>query len=459
MLCACKKIVSFLAFLGGCAPLLSAEVQATPESPLSGSTQPPVVLLNGLQLPDSIGDILLGRACSVSTGKPPSSGTFGNLEPLLKAQGFQVLFFDNCAECPGKTIEECGVALGRFLERHSREPGAAEEFDLVAHSMGGLIIRSWLAGKSASGFAPPEKTRVRKAVFLGTPHFGSYTAVSLPFLPPQVAQLAKGSSFIWNLATWNQGGDDLRGIDALAVAGAGCPLGSMPDAGDGVVALTSASLAFAREPERTRVVPCRHTSVVLGPCMARTRIANIDDATHLSYRAIVSFLTDTEEWRAIGLSAAEHSVLTRYGGGVVEWVDEQGSRVPSSRLLSGAGVEWYSAPEGRFETNLHPAETTDLWFETASGWVKNGAVIAAGGARPYLIKWGPWIGSVQQEASGLVLRGANLTGLDVTIDGRTARVTASSDDSIAVEWEGPAGLHKIEAAGPSGRATINWYKP
>jgi pimeloyl-ACP methyl ester carboxylesterase len=418
-----------------------------------------VVLLNGLQLPDSIGDLLLGRVCPVSTGNPPSSGTFGNLEPLLKAQGFQVLFFDNCAECPGKTVEECGLALGRFLDRHAREAGAADEFDLIAHSMGGLIIRSWLAGKHVSGFAPPEKTRVRKAVFLGTPHFGSYTAVSLPFLPPQVAQLAEGSSFIWNLATWNQGGDDLRGIDALAVAGAGCPLGLMPEAGDGVVALTSASLAFAREPERTRVVPYRHTSTILGPCPARTRIANIDDATHLSYRAIVSFLTDTEEWRSTGLSAAEHPVLASYGGGVVEWQDEMGSRVASSRLLSGAGVKWDGAQEGRFKTNLHRAETTDMWFETGSGWVKNGAVIAAGGARPYLIKWGPWIGSVREEASGLVLRGANLTGLEVTVDGAPVRVTAASADSISVQWEGPAGLHKVEAAGPSGRATIDWYKP
>lgn len=418
-----------------------------------------MVLLNGLQLPDSIGDLLLGRVCPVSTGNPPSSGTFGNLEPLLKAQGFQVLFFDNCAECPGKTIEECGLALGRFLERHTREEGAGEEYDLVAHSMGGLIIRSWLAGKGTTGFAPPEKTRVRKAVFLGTPHFGSYTAVSLPFLPPQVAQLVEGSSFIWELGTWNQGGDDLRGIDALAVAGAGCPLGSMPEAGDGVVALTSASLAFAREPERTRVVPYRHTSTILGPCPATTRIANIDEPAHLSYRAIVSFLTGTDEWRVIGLSAAEHPVLSSHGGGAVEWLDEQGSRVPSSRLMSGAGVDWDGAPEGRFETNLHPAETTDMWFETASGWVKNGVTIAAGGARPYLIKWGPWIGSVQQEASGLVLRGANLTGLEVTVDGAAAPVTSASADSIAVEWEGPAGLHKVEAAGPSGRATINWYKP
>ncbi len=372
--------------------------------PLEATPQPPVVLLNGLQLPDSIGDFLLGRICPLSTGNPPSSGTFGNMEQLLRSQGLEVAFFDNCAECPGGTIEDCGRALGRFLERYPRAPGASAETDLVAHSMGGLIVRSWLSGKSATGFEPPAQTRVRKAVFLGTPHFGSYSAVSIPLLPPQVAQLAEGSAFIWDLATWNMGGDDLRGVDALAIAGAGCPLGATPEAGDGVVALTSASLGFSREAERTRVLPYRHTSTILGPCPARTLLANIDNASHLSYRALTSFLAGTDEWRAIGLSAAEHSVLAWSGGGVVEWQDEQGRRVPSSKLLSGAGVEWDTAAQDRHETNLHPAETTDLWFETGSGWVQNGAAIAGGGSRAYLIKWGPWIGSVQQE--GPVLNAA-----------------------------------------------------
>lgn len=428
-------------------------------APLQASAQPPVVLLNGLQLPDSIGDFLLGRICPASTSTPRSAGTFGNLESLLRSEGLDVLFFDNCVECPGGTIEQCGHALGRFLERYPRAAGAPEDADLVAHSMGGLIIRSWLSGKGDSGFQPPGRTRVRKAIFLGTPHFGSYSAVSIPLLPPQVAQMTEGSPFLWNLATWNLGGDDLRGVDALAIAGAGCPLGSAADAGDGVVALTSAALSFAREPDRTRVLPFRHTSTVLGPCPARTLLANIDNAAHLSYRAVSSFLSGTDEWRAIGLSAAEHPVLSRYGGGILEWRDEQDQPVPSSRLQSGAGLNWSSAPQERYQVNLHPAETTDLWFQTPSGWVQNGAAINAGGSRPYLIKWGPWIGSVEQNGSLLTLRGANLSGLDFTIDGVRATATAISGDAASLEWQGPAGLHLVEAAGPSGRASIQWYKP
>lgn len=417
--------------------------------------QPPVVLINGLQLPDSIGDFLLGRVCPVSSANPRSSATFGNLENLLRSQGFAVSFFDNCVECPGRTIEECGQALGRFLERQAGDSGAA---DVVAHSMGGLIIRSYLTGKTASGWIPPRQVRVRKAIFLGTPHFGSYTAVPLPLLPVQVSQLVEGSAFVWDLATWNVGGDDLRGVDALAIVGAGCPFGSKAEASDGVVALTSASLVFAREPERTRVVPYRHTSTVLGPCPARTMLANIDDAAHLSYRAIQSFLTDTDEWRAIGLSAAEHPSLASTGGGVIEWQDEQGKPVQSSSLQSGAGVSWAPAPQGRYQTSMHPAESTDLWFETSAGWIQNGAVISAGGARPYLIKWGPWIGAVSMQGRELVITGANLAGLDVTVDGEKAEILASGPDSIRLNWTGPEGLHRIEASGPSGRAAVNWLR-
>jgi triacylglycerol esterase/lipase EstA (alpha/beta hydrolase family) len=44
----------------------------------------------------------------------------------------------------------------------------------MGHSMGGLIIRSYLAGKREDGtFAPPFNHRIRKAVFIGTPQFGT----------------------------------------------------------------------------------------------------------------------------------------------------------------------------------------------------------------------------------------------------------------------------------------------
>jgi hypothetical protein len=71
--------------------------------------------------------------------------------------------------------------------------------------MGGLIVRSYLAGKVLEGgFAPPAETRIRKLVFLGTPHFGSAVA-ALGTPNPQLQQLQPGSAFLADLATWNQG--------------------------------------------------------------------------------------------------------------------------------------------------------------------------------------------------------------------------------------------------------------
>ncbi|TQJ32596.1 triacylglycerol lipase [Microbacterium sp. SLBN-146] len=66
------------------------------------------------------------------------------------------------------TIHDAGAALGRFLARLTTEYGI-EEFDVVAHSMGGLFTRAALSRTgSAVGFAP-----VRRLVTLGTPWSGS----------------------------------------------------------------------------------------------------------------------------------------------------------------------------------------------------------------------------------------------------------------------------------------------
>ena len=80
------------------------------------------------------------------------------------------------------------------------------------------IARAYLAGKSQSSgvFAPPANPMVRKLVMIGTPHFGSFQAI---FPGVQLSELARGSQFVWDLATWNQGQDDLRGVDALAIIG------------------------------------------------------------------------------------------------------------------------------------------------------------------------------------------------------------------------------------------------
>ena len=92
------------------------------------------------------------------------------------------------------------------------------QFDLVGYSMGGLIARAYLAGLQPNQtYLPPASTLVRKLVLIATPNFGSFVAgnnASTIVAGSQSAEMLPGSSFLWNLATWNQFGDDLRGVDA-----------------------------------------------------------------------------------------------------------------------------------------------------------------------------------------------------------------------------------------------------
>src|SRR5580658_11323979 len=113
----------------------------------------------------------------------------------------------------------------------------------------------------------------------------------------QLDEMASGSSFLCGLDTWNQGTDDLRGVDAVAAAGNAGSGGTGNPAGfdDGVVPLTSASLRFYL-PGRTRVIPYCHIDgggiiSLFSLCPGNAKgIADIDSAMHDSAQIIVSFL-------------------------------------------------------------------------------------------------------------------------------------------------------------------------
>ena len=207
----------------------------------------PVVFVNGYQI-----------VCSSSS----FSGTFGNADSVLQANQIVSLFFDNCS-VPGKaSIEALGIAFAQFLAGLKYTDGTpVAGVDVVAHSMGGLIVRSYLAGKqdvSPVAFIPPANPGIRKLVFLATPHFGTGFASEFGS-DKETDELAVGSQFLFDLNTWNDGTDDLRGLDVLAVAGNGGTgeESTIPGFDDGVVTLTSASIAFARQ-GRTRVISACH---------------------------------------------------------------------------------------------------------------------------------------------------------------------------------------------------------
>ena len=145
--------------------MLQVTVEAHATVP-SNSTAPPVILLNGWQPPS------IASSCPISTD---STGTFGNLASYLSAPPNQVptvYFFDNCTECPNCAIEQLGADLGTFIASLRYDTGAAvPQVDVIAHSMGGLIVRSYLSGKQTTpgAFTPPASTRIPQGRLPG-PH-------------------------------------------------------------------------------------------------------------------------------------------------------------------------------------------------------------------------------------------------------------------------------------------------
>ncbi|HEX3743529.1 MAG TPA: IPT/TIG domain-containing protein [Bryobacteraceae bacterium] len=337
--------------------------------PDTTSAVPPVVLLDGLQLS-------LDGSCPIPQD---STGTFGNLQAYLQAAPNHVptvYFFENCTECPQCSIERLGAQLATFLNSLP-----VPQVDVVAHSMGGLIVRSYLSGKqSAMGsFRPPPTVKIRKAVFLATPHFGSPLAdeVNTNVLfsdlygnDPQIQEMERGSQFEWDLATWNQFGDDLRGVDAVAAIGNAGPM----QQSDGVVDLTSGSLDFVL-PGRTRVVPYCHISSTdvgglagaLTGCNA-AGIAYIDSPSHPSFQIVSSFLMGGTSWESAGTSPSQDPILSTQGGMIVVQVTAAGQYVQTLQSVTwGATALTNGAAAGELFFNDFVPAGTATFSLTAAG--------------------------------------------------------------------------------------------
>ena len=364
------------------AAVANITVDALPVVPPGGST-PPVVLLNGWQF-----SVFPPSSCPISTG---SSKTFGSLQTQLIAP--VVYFFDNCVEqaVNGSTIEELGVTLGQFLNMVQYAGGAlVPQVDLVSHSMGGLIVRSYLAGLQPNGsLSSVLNPRVRKFIEIATPNFGSFLAANYSALlanGTQAAEMIPGSAFLWSLATWNQRGDDVRGVDALAIIGnAGYWKSSIVSTqfsglSDGVVSLTSASLNFARDPSRTRILPYCHIDVASSgassaiDCTGKGGIADVDQAPETGV-IVLSFLAGTSTWQSIGFSNQ-----TQYGGGYFALENAAGTQYTSFSSVSlgsqafEAGAantifynEFVSGGTGTFKATSAANQTTTCGPFTATG--------------------------------------------------------------------------------------------
>lgn len=388
-----RNLLVLIALPGFLAAQLISNPQAIPKT-----ANPPVVFINGYQ-----------SSCAGTD----FASTFGAADKVLQASGLVSVFFNNCSvggEGPLRpSLEAEGAAFGQFLAGLKYADGSAvPQVDVVVHSMGGLILRSYLSGKKDgnAGFVPPANVLVRKAVFIGTSHFGTAVAGFLGVgsgADVQTQELALGSQFLFDLNTWNQGSDDLRGIDAIAIAGNGGTgrESGVPSFDDGVVALTSASLGFYRQ-GRTRIVPDCHTAssllVIAGFCASSTPLIN-DINTSPSNpisQILTSFLTGTTAWQSVGIAAESLAGLNTTGGLLLQLRDKTdvpiqiiGGTVTSSTptvavTANGAGVGFAEA--------ISAAQRTDLSIRPLSGAVVTASVnLEAGTTSAQIVKPGPTI--------------------------------------------------------------------
>jgi pimeloyl-ACP methyl ester carboxylesterase len=395
----------------------------------------PVILLNGFQSSCAGEDsTLLG-----------SQGTFGMLWKDLQEQGESVVFFNNCVY-PNASIESLGAELGAYISSLTYTDGTkVNQVDLVTHSMGGLIARAYLAGLQQSGsLAPPINPHVRKLVEIATPNFGSYVAGDLSFFTgTQDGEMIPGSSFLWSLGRWNQGVDDLRGVDALAIvgnAGKCCSLLSpaWSNASDGVVSVTSASLGFAslgyaRDPSRTRLVPYCHTDAIPLPYCSAAPIANVDKAPQTG-AIVLSFLADTSVWQSTGTPNQ-----TEYGGVYFALENAAGTHYTAlSNVSLGSQSLQSGATNAVFYSEFASGTGTFQAISTANQNTACGPFSVPGGYYSvFRCKFGPmisFVGPFLTSVPGLVVS----PGGNVTINGSGFGQQCSGCQVLA--YPGPVAL-------------------
>jgi uncharacterized protein (TIGR03437 family) len=400
--------------------------------------------------------------------------TFGKFDQVMARSGRVSLVFEACYIANRPRIEELARLFGDLISWLTYEDGQpVSEVDVVAHSMGGLVIRAYLAGKQSSPglFSPPTVTRLRKVVFIGTPHFGT-TVASPHEADPQLQEMSVGSSFLFELATWNQGRDDLRGVHALSIVGTA---GNNSEAGfsDSVVVLTSASLGFVAQ-DHTVVLPFCHTYGGIGSlllCSGAIGIAKVDDEQHPTARIVLSFLNGGAEWQLSGEPAARNRILSTSAAilGQLRTADDASAAITTAHLklrdgselplsISAAGLAYAEkVPAGPMQLNLN-------------GYGRD-IDLRPGGGHAVIAKPGPLITTVEPApgatwplvlAPGMrvAIRGSRLNDgdLEVTTKGVALNVMSRDNEEVVVVLpEQIVGLVDLTVKNISGRHTTRIY--
>jgi len=383
--------------------------------------RPPVVLIDGYHLLCQTDDLV-------------SIKTFGDLEQRLKAEGVSVTYLPTCSLSGKPPIEDIGNTLAAIIEGLN-----LSEVDVVTHSLGGLVVRSYLSGKQSTPgvFTPPKDPRIRKWVSIATPNFGALIPNFVADFGPdrQAKELVPESQFLFDLATWNQNHDDLRGVDAVGIIGNAGGFGPFEGGSDGTVAVTSASLSFVEPDQRTRVVPyCHGTSIlnsILGFGCDAPPLAKIQSDNPLSWLIIDSFLSGRSDWKTAGHAPSEDQYLSQYGGVLSQNRDNMDvptGPISDQNFVQGPVLGTYAVQISK------PGPQISL--------------ISPSAARLSFLSLAPRM--------LISIYGSRLAGSSVSVNGQVLPSTYSNDHQInTLLPENITGLAKLTVSNIQGKATVN----
>lgn len=269
----------------------------------SGNSTVVSVAVNPLEPPGSVPVVLVHGWC----GSPTSFGEMARLlgESLTVAEPFDYRLL---TQGPSPvTIEELANLFAGHV-RNVLETTGATQVDVVAHSMGGLIARAWMAGMS---FVPYEG-QIRKLIMVGTPNYGAAAAIlnDLLILGPcsetQAEQMRFGSNFVWDLnENWRVrvvGENRIPTDNIFVIAGTQsaeqCDLPRCEGDDDGVVNIASAALPNHQPNlflpgDQIRYVPYRHFSLV-PPFDGTPTLVGVFEDRHCTFRLVRDFLTERQ---------------------------------------------------------------------------------------------------------------------------------------------------------------------
>lgn len=183
-------------------------------------------------------------------------------------------------------LKRLASRLANHIRGHMALIGA-DTVDVVAHSMGGLLTRAWMAGLTDI----PYSGEIRRLVLAGTPNFGVSNGVASPpgcserpnVAAKQRSQMAYGSKFLVELnQAWekkvNEG--SISPPDIMTVVGCGLFTSDGECVTDHVVQAGSATLPMAEPDYLVRHVKRDHVF----------SLVDIESRDHETYKLVEKFL-------------------------------------------------------------------------------------------------------------------------------------------------------------------------